>query len=150
MKKSIYPLFILSIFFLILIEYINAQENNANQIIPETKDTLVKDKDTITVRFVENMPEFPGGIKEFNQFLSNELRYPENCRVKGISGVVNVEFIIEKNGEVTHVRVITPIHPDLDAEAVRVIKKSPKWTPGIQFGKPVRVVYLIPIRFTLH
>jgi periplasmic protein TonB len=101
------------------------------------------------LRFVEDMPEFPGGPEAFNAFLTKELKYPEAPRVMGISGVVNVEFIVEKDGRITNVKAISQVYPDLDQEAIRVISSSPKWIPGKQMGKPVRVTYSIPIRFTL-
>ena len=101
------------------------------------------------VRFVEQMPEFPGGIEAFNAYLKRELRYPEQCRQIGITGSVLVEFVVERDGSISNVKVLVPVYPDLDAEAVRVINASPKWNPGKQMGKAVRVFYQIPIRFTL-
>lgn len=102
------------------------------------------------VRFVEQMPEFPGGIEAFNAYLKRELRYPEQCRQIGITGVVLVEFVVERNGSISNVKVLVPVYPDLDAEAIRVLNASPKWNPGKQMGKAVRVFYQIPIRFSLN
>ena len=99
---------------------------------------------------MESMPEFPGGSEAFIKYLNNELHYPENCRRDSISGVVVVEFIIEKNGEVTNVKISHSTHPDLDAEAIRIIQNSPKWIPGNVMGKPIRVSYQIPIKFSLE
>lgn len=101
------------------------------------------------IRFVEKMPEFPGGTEGFSMFLAREIIYPEVCRQIGITGVVILEFIVEKDGSLSNINVIVPVYPDLDNEAVRVIKKSPNWKPGLHLGKPVRVYYQVPIRFRL-
>jgi protein TonB len=106
-------------------------------------------EDTTAHKFVEKIPEFPGGMDELSKYLFKNITYPENCRKKGISGVVLVEFIVEKDGSISNIKVIVSAHPDLDAEAIRVIKSFPKWTPGTQLGKPVRVFFQLPIRFTV-
>ena len=108
-----------------------------------------KKGDSTAIRFVEKMPEFPGGASKFYEYLTKELKYPKNCMEKGISGKVIVEFVIERNGSISNVKVVTKVHPELDAEAIRVIKGSPNWIPGEQLGKPVRVFYTIPINFSL-
>ena len=100
--------------------------------------------------WVDEMPEFPGGIDKWNEYLKKELKYPEICRTLGISGTVQVEFVVETNGAISNIRVIDPVYRDLDAEAVRVISASPKWKPGKQMGEPVRVFYQIPIYFILN
>jgi protein TonB len=102
------------------------------------------------LRFVEDMPQFPGGAEAWVAYLQKELKYPESCRILNLSGVVVVEFIVEKDGKISNVKAITQVYPDLDDEAKRVISASPKWIPGKQMGKPVRVTYTIPIRFTLN
>ncbi len=101
-------------------------------------------------RIMETMPEFPGGPEAFVDYLKNELHYPENCRRDSISGVVIIEFDIEENGKVTNVTAKNKVHPDLDAEAIRVIQNTPDWKPSNLMGKPHRVQYTIPIRFTLE
>jgi periplasmic protein TonB len=101
------------------------------------------------IGFIEIMPEFPGGPETFMEYLNKELHYPENCRKDSVTGVVLVDFVIEKDGKVSNVKAQYQVHPDLDAEAIRVIQNSPKWIPGTQMGKPIRVTYSIPIRFTL-
>lgn len=101
------------------------------------------------VRFVEEMPEFPGGMDALQPYLKREVRYPEAARQIGVSGVVLVEFVVEKDGSISNVKVLVPVYPELDAEAVRVIKAFPKWKPGRQMGKAVRVLFQIPIRFTI-
>lgn len=124
-----------------------------NEIIADyTPVEIIQDEgsEPPPVRFVEQMPEFPGGMDAFNAYLKRELRYPEQCRQIGITGVVLVEFVVERNGSISNVKVLVPVYPDLDAEAIRVISASPKWNPGKQMGKAVRVFYQIPIRFSLN
>lgn len=98
---------------------------------------------------VEDMPEFPGGTDALLKFISDNIRYPELSRKKKIQGRVIVGFIIDKQGNVIEVKVLRGINAELDAEAIRVIKSMPKWTPGKQRGKPVPVNYTMPIKFSL-
>jgi len=100
--------------------------------------------------WVDEMPEFPGGMEALPIYLKREVRYPEPCRALGITGVVHVEFVVERDGSISNVKVLEPVYRDLDAEAVRVISEFPRWKPGEKMGKPVRVFYQIPIRFTLN
>jgi len=147
MKKTIYLLSIILIGFLPF-QIINAQENPSIEIKTDSIP-ITNLEDTTAVRFVETMPEFPGGMEELSKYLRREVRYPKNCRMRGISGVVLVEFIVERDGSISNVTTIVQAHPDLDAEAVRVIEKMPKWKPGKNLGEPIRVLFQIPIRFTL-
>lgn len=100
--------------------------------------------------FVEEMPEPIDGLEAMYIFLQSNLRYPEVARNNGISGQVLVEFVVEKDGTIGNVKVDIGVYPDLDQEAVRVVKLLPKWKPGKQMGKPVRCLYKIPIRFTIN
>lgn len=100
---------------------------------------------------VEDMPGFMGkGQDGFRQWIGQNLRYPEIAAENGISGRVFVQFVVEPNGTVTNVKVVRGVDPALDAEAVRVVKSSPKWTPGKQRGKAVRVSFTFPINFVLQ
>lgn len=100
---------------------------------------------------VEDMPGFMGkGQDGFRQWIGQNLRYPEIAAENGISGRVFVQFVVEPNGSVTNVKVVRGVDPALDAEAVRVVKSSPKWTPGKQRGKAVRVSFTFPINFVLQ
>ncbi len=100
---------------------------------------------------VEDMPSFQGkGQDGFRTYIANNLKYPEIAAENGISGKVFVRFVVEPDGSVTHVEVIRGVDPALDAEAVRVVKSSPKWAPGKQRGKPVRVSFTFPISFVLQ
>ena len=102
------------------------------------------------VRFAEKMPEFPGGTEAMYSFLQKELTYPEVARNNGIQGTVLLEFVVERDGSVSNVKPVVSLFPECDAEAIRVVKKMPKWKPGEQLGKPVRCYFNIPIRFTLQ
>jgi TonB family protein len=98
---------------------------------------------------VEQPPAFPGGIKAFGEFLGRNTRYPKEAREKNIQGKVIVSFVVEKDGSLTGLKVMRPISADLDEEALRVLKLSPRWNPGIQNGHKVRVHYSVPIQFAL-
>ena len=99
---------------------------------------------------VEEMPQFPGGAAALMQYLSKNIRYPEEAYKNNIQGRVIVNFIVETDGSITEAKVWRSIHPLLDAEALRVINAMPKWNPGIQGGKPVRVKYTVPVTFKLQ
>ncbi len=98
---------------------------------------------------VEESPSYPGGDEARIRFLQQNIQYPQMARESGIQGTVYVTFVVEKNGSVTDVRVLRGIGGGCDEEAVRVIKAMPKWNPGKQRGKPVRVQFNMPIKFTL-
>ena len=100
---------------------------------------------------VEDMPSFQGkGVDAFRAWVAQRLKYPEIAAENGISGRVYVQFVVEPNGVVDNVKVVRGVDPALDAEAIRVVKSSPKWKPGKQRGKAVRVAYTIPIVFVLQ
>ncbi|MCL2435610.1 MAG: energy transducer TonB [Lentimicrobiaceae bacterium] len=107
-------------------------------------------EDSPPVVFPEEMPEPIGGFEAMYAFLKSNLRYPEGPRNAGISGQVFIEFVIERDGNISNVKVVMSVHPELDREAVRVVKMMPKWKPGKQMGKTVRTLYQIPIRFAIN
>lgn len=96
------------------------------------------------------VPQFEGGINALSAFLGKNIRYPREEQKKGIHGIVVLSFWLEKDGTVNDVLVVKSVSPALDSEASRVLSKSPLWTPGIMFGRPVRVAYSIPITFALN
>ena len=98
---------------------------------------------------VEEMPQFPGGMKEMMQYLANNVRYPEEAVAKKTQGRVVVSFVVGKDGSISDVEVARSIDPLIDDEAVRVVKSMPRWTPGKQKGKPVRVKFNVPVTFRL-
>lgn len=98
----------------------------------------------------ETMPEFEGGEKAIIEYFKSHMKYPPIAREKKKSGTVFIQFIIEKDGSVSHTQVKRPIDSDLDAEALRVIRELPKWKPGMSKGKPVRVQMSLPVTFKLN
>jgi len=98
---------------------------------------------------VEKEPGFPGGLAAFGKYLGKNIHYPAVARENNTQGRVIVTFVCERDGSLTDVKVVRGIGDGCDEEAIRVIKNSPKWTPGIQNGRPVRVQYSVPIAFTL-
>lgn len=99
---------------------------------------------------VDVMPEFPGGDAELLKYISTNLKYPVIAFENGIQGRVVVSFTVEKDGSITEAEVVRSIDPSLDQEALRVINTLPKWTPGKNEGKIVRVKYTVPIQFRLN
>jgi TonB family protein len=96
---------------------------------------------------VEEMPQYPGGPQALFEFLSNNVKYPEEAEKAGIQGRVIATFVVEKDGSVSNAKVVKSVDPLLDAEALRVISAMPKWKPGKQNGKVVRVKYTVPLSF---
>jgi protein TonB len=102
----------------------------------------VNKNETYNYSSIDKKPEFPGGAGAFYKYIGNNYRTPN---VQGLSGKVYVNFVIEKDGSVVEAKVIRDLGYGTGEEAVRVLKESPKWSPGIQNGKPVRVMYSLPI-----
>ncbi len=100
-------------------------------------------------RIVEVMPEFPGGMEEMQSYLRKSLKYPALAQENGIESKLFVQFIVNSDGSITDVEILNPQGVGFDKEAKRVISGMPKWKPGKQGGKTVRVYYIIPINFTL-
>src|SRR5690606_13895655 len=98
---------------------------------------------------VEQQPEYLGGYAELASDLQGNFEYPKSARRQGIDGTVYVSFVVGKNGEVLHVRVLKGIHPDCDAAAVKAVSKLNKWEPGKHREKPVFVRLVLPIKFGL-
>jgi protein TonB len=100
-------------------------------------------------RIVEEIPQFPGGPLEFIKWLTRNLKYPSSVERQRIQGKVVAEFIVNKDGSVTDVRVVKSLHPACDREALRVLRMMPRWTPGIENDQPCRTKVCIPIVFRL-
>jgi protein TonB len=98
---------------------------------------------------VEEMPSFPGGEAELFKYLGKTVKYPPMAQDAGITGVVYMTFVVDEQGKVRDPKVLRGIGGGCDEEAIRVVKAMPAWEPGKQRGKPVRVQYNLPIRFTL-
>jgi protein TonB len=111
--------------------------------------TVVAEKNQQAFDVVEQMPEFPGGIKALLDYLCQNVKYPADAEKQKIEGRVIANFVVETDGSISNVEVFRPVFPSLDAEAVRVLSAMPKWKPGMQSGKVVRVNYTVPISFNL-
>jgi periplasmic protein TonB len=143
MKKITFIIFCLSMQFALFGQ--NSTDSVKKIIISsESKD------DGNAYSVVEDMPEFPGGEEARIKFLSKNLKYPEKAREKSIEGTVYVQFVVEKDGSLTNIKVKRGIGGGCDEECLRVVKLMPKWKPGKQNGKEVRVQYMLPIKFILH
>lgn len=111
---------------------------------------LVQTNEENVFTIVEEMPMFPGGDREMMKFLQTNIAYPDSAHDAGIQGAVYISFIVEKDGKLTNTKVIkSSKNKFLDEEALRVVKLMPTWIPGKQNGKVVRVMFNLPIKFTL-
>ncbi len=140
-----------------IIEIIEDDEEIENEV--EVEDTesdedveieIEEEDDDEFFMVVENMPEFPGGDLGLMKYIQKNVKYPPIAKEYNITGKVYVSFIVDKSGSVTNVKIVRGVDKNLDAEAVRVVKSLPKYKPGKQRGKAVRVMFTIPINFTLN
>ena len=115
--------------------------------IPKVKETP---QEKVIFQVVEEMPQFPGGMGEAMKFLAKNMKYPVAAQQAKIEGRVIVQFVVEKDGSVSDVKVMRGVNSELDAEAIRVVSMMPKWIPGKQRGKAVAVKYTMPIMFRLQ
>ncbi|MBF1081720.1 MAG: energy transducer TonB [Prevotellaceae bacterium] len=106
-------------------------------------------KDSVVLKTVEQLPEFPGGIVQFMKWLTRNLRYPPMAQSQRMQGKVVVSFIINKDGSIASPTIVQSVDPVLDREALRVVKMMPRWKPGLQNGKPCRTMFAIPVNFQL-
>ena len=116
-------------------------------VSPSAPKPAVQNGETFTV--VEQMPEYPGGMKALKGYLAENIQYPAECQRAGIQGRVIVQFVVKADGSLDNFEIKRSVNPLLDAEALRVIKTTPKWKPGTQHGKPVDVKFTIPVTFSL-
>lgn len=137
------------IIFIITKEYAKSDERKKDYVV------VVKSKDKEAEKMkifdvVENMPSFPGGTAKMMEYLMTNVRYPEAALKVGAQGRVVVNFIVEPDGTISNANVVSSVSEELDAEAIRVVENMPKWKPGMQNGKVVRVKYSIPVSFRLN
>lgn len=109
-----------------------------------------KEEENKIFEFVEQQASFPGGPGAMNQWLAQNIRYPAAAQENNIQGRVTVQFVVELNGSISNVVVVRGVDPNLDKEAVRVVKSMPKWTPGMQNGRAVRSKFTLPVNFKLQ
>ena len=119
-------------------------------VVKEPEPEVVKPKEEQIFVAVEQPAEFPGGQAALKKWLSNNMRYPEAAQQNDIQGRVVVNFVVEKDGSIGHVKIAKGVDKDLDREAIRVVKKMPKWQPGKNNGVPVRSYFNLPVTFRLQ
>lgn len=117
---------------------------------PPTKAAVVEDNAVYDFASIEQMPEFPGGMPKFYGYVGKNYVYPAAAREQGVSGRITMSFVVEKDGSLTDIKVLRDLGMGTGEEAVRLLKKAPKWKPGIQNGRPVRVQYTLPIMLNLE
>jgi len=131
------------------LEITDAEDQTENTVVDVTQFEDYGEEDTGEAeifQIVEKMPTFNGNL---NKWLKANLVYPVMAQENGVSGKVYIQFVVEKDGSITDIKVGRGVDASLDKEALRVVRAMPKWNPGEQRGKPVRVSYTLPINFTL-
>lgn len=162
MKKTLTIILLLAIFM----PMVNAQSNKVlfylktdvkpdaeskAVAVPESTTNDGSSEDDVVFVIVESMPEFPGGQQALFKYLSENVKYPVIAQENGIQGRVVCQFVVNKDGSIDDIEVVrSGGDPSLDKEAIRVIKSMPKWKPGKQRGKAVRVKYSVPVTFSLN
>ena len=131
---------------------VNAEVNEDTKNIEIAPIQIEEEEDEIETQIftvVENEPEFPGGMEALYKYLAQNIKYPQLARDNGITGKVYVTFVVERDGSIANPKVLRDIGGGCGAEAIRVVKSMPKWTPGKQRGKAVRVQFNLPVNFNL-
>ena len=108
------------------------------------------EKEEEIFQVVEDDPQFPGGMAELMKFLQKNIKYPPVCQEQGIQGRVIVQFVVNTDGSIVDANVVKSVNPHLDKEALRVVGTMPKWQPGKQRGKAVRVRFTLPVNFRIQ
>ena len=131
-----------------------AKVTPASQVITATTEAQVTNESAPqskkVYRSVDQMPQFPGGEAGLMRYLQSNINYPANAAKNNIGGRVILQFVVEKDGHIGEVKVVRSIDPEIDAEAVRVVKSLPDFIPGRQDGEPVAVWYTIPVSFKVQ
>ncbi len=129
-------------------------EDDKNKVVvvsaPVTSAPIEEEEDNVVFQVVEKMPSFPGGDAALFKFLGDNVKYPVIAQENGVQGRVICQFVVNRDGTIVDVEVVRSVDASLDKEAIRVIKSMPKWSPGQQRGKPVRVKYTLPVNFKLQ
>ncbi|MBC8004090.1 MAG: energy transducer TonB [Verrucomicrobia bacterium] len=135
----------------ISIEDVKGTDEENGMDIAELNEKIVEE-DTVSAPYtiVEQMPEFPGGELALRKWIGANVKYPAIATENGVQGKVFVNFVVDKDGRISTVKVVRGVDSSLDKEAIRVIKSMPKWIPGKQNGETVRVSYTIPVNFVLQ
>ena len=152
MKKTFITIIMLTVFTVAKAQTIDtAKQNRQRDAMQHRMDSLSNVPfDQKIFSAVEQEPQFPGGLEKFYNYLQNNLKYPEKAQDQNVQGKVRVNFVVEKDGSLSNFEIRQSLSQETDAEAIRVLKNCPKWKPGMQGGRPVRVEYSVPISFPLN
>lgn len=135
-------------------QVLDVKNDDASGEVLKAKEVIAderpKEEETKVFDVVEQMPEFPGGQAALLKWIGGNVKYPAIAEENGIQGRVVCTFIVDRDGSITDVKVARSIDPSLDKEAIRVLRKMPRWYPGRQNGQPVRVLYTVPVTFKLQ
>ena len=150
-QKSALLKYLLAVPLFVLMLTLSSATIAKNETVISSEKAILppQQKDTRIFTVVEHAPNYPGGVDIFYKFLQQNIKYPAEARNKKIEGKVFVSFIVEKDGSLSTFKVLRDPGAGCGVEALRVMKLSPKWNPGIQNGHKVRVQYTLPISFTL-
>ena len=132
---------------------INTEDDKDVEVViaPPVEAPVEEEEEEVVFVVVESMPEFPGGAQAMMRYIAENIKYPVIAQENGIQGRVICQFVVEKDGKVSDIQVVRSSgEASLDKEAQRVIGSMPKWKPGKQRGKPVRVKYTLPVNFRLQ
>jgi len=130
---------------------INTEDDKTEVVIQAPVEIQEEEEeDNVVFVIVENKPEFPGGDAALMKYIAENIKYPVIAQENGIQGRVICQFVVNKDGSIVDINVVRSVDPSLDKEAIRVIKSMPKWKPGKQRGKAVRVKFTLPIVFRLQ
>ncbi len=132
---------------------VNTEDDKETEVViaAPVEAPVEEEEEEVVFVVVESMPEFPGGQQALFKYLSENVKYPVIAQENGIQGRVICQFVVNKDGSIVDVEVVrSGGDPSLDKEAIRVIKSMPKWKPGKQRGKAVRVKYTVPVNFKLQ
>ena len=122
------------------------KESDITTALPQTPASL---DNPFNFQIVEQLPEFPGGMVEFMKWITKSLKYPPQAKNSKIQGEVVVSFIVDKEGNVSSIKIAKSVNPLLDREVLRVMHAMPKWKPGLMHNKPCMTMMAIPIVFSL-
>lgn len=132
---------------------IDTEDDKDKQVViqaPIQPAETAEEETEVVFMVVETMPSFPGGDAALFKYLSDNIKYPVIAQESGVQGRVICQFVVNRDGSIVDIEVVRSVDKSLDAEAVRVIKSMPKWSPGKQRGKSVRVKYTLPVNFRLQ
>lgn len=146
--KPVFTLIITAITSIVACGQEKQDTTSSSSKIIEVKNPQIPDTTIPIIDDDEMQPQFKGGIEAFCKYIEKSLKYPEVAQLIGINGKLKMQFIVDKDGSIVEATPLSCIGAGCEAEAVRVLTNSPKWKPGIQKGKLVRVQYTIPIDFT--